>query len=103
MAGTLDGALRSDITVRTEIAPDLGTSNAGRRRHHRCGAECRSFRWRGPWGFVEIVADDGKGMPEEGLSPALTSYFKKGPGSGPPASGSTRSSASPKDEAARSV
>ena len=36
-----------------------------------------------PRGFVEIVADDGEGMPEEGLSPALTSYFKKGPGQRP--------------------
>ena len=56
-----------------------------------------------PQGFVEIVADDGEGMPEEGLSPALTSYFKKGPGQRPTSLGPHRSSASPKDEAARSV
>ena len=68
MAGTLDRALRPDITVRTEIAPDLWDFNADpeelyfallnlcrnsadampRRHDHRRGAERRTFRWRGP-------------------------------------------------------
>lgn len=40
-----------------------------------------------------------RGGPLAGLNVVL----RKAPGSGPPASGSARSSASPKDEAARSV
>ena len=69
LAGTLDQALRPDITVRTDIAPDLWDFDAdpeelyfallnlcrnsadampGRRRDHRRGAERRTFRWRGP-------------------------------------------------------
>ena len=56
-----------------------------------------------PGGFRDLVADDGEGMPEEVLSQALTPYFRERPRAAAPASGSARSSASPKDEAARSV
>jgi hypothetical protein len=63
MVGTLDGPLRSDITVSTEIAPDLGAFNAGRRRHHRCGAECPSFRWRGPGGLSRSSPRMGRACP----------------------------------------
>ncbi len=104
LLGTLDQALRLDITVRTDIAPDLwdfdaapdelyfallnlyrnaadampdgGTITvAARNVESRAGATRE---------FVEIiVADDGEGMPEEILSQAFTPYFTtKAAGSG---------------------
>jgi signal transduction histidine kinase len=96
LAGTLDRALRPDITVRTDIAPDLwdfdadpeelyfallnlcrnaadaipksGTVTVAARNVERCAGAAR--------GFVEIaIADDGEGMSEEVLSQAFTPYF----------------------------
>ncbi|UPJ48545.1 ATP-binding protein [Bradyrhizobium sp. 200] len=96
LAGTLNQALRPDITVRTDIAPDLwdfdadpeelylallnlcrnaadampngGTITVAARNVEPSGGAVR--------GFVEIVvADDGEGMTEEVLSQAFTPYF----------------------------
>jgi signal transduction histidine kinase len=104
LAGTLDQALRPDVTVRTEIAPDLWDFNAD--PEELCFALlnlCRNSADAMPdggaitvaarnvepsagaaRGFVEIVvADDGEGMPEEVLSQAFTPYFStKAAGSG---------------------
>jgi signal transduction histidine kinase len=104
LAGTLDQAFRRDITVRTDIAPDLWDFDADpeelyfallnlRRNSADAmpagGAITVVARNVEPSagaarGFVEIVvADDGEGMPEEVLSPAFTSYFRtKTAGSG---------------------
>lgn len=104
IAGTLDRALRPDITLRTEIAPDLWSFNAdpdelyfallnlSRNSAHAmpdggvitvAARNVEAFSGSA-WGLVEIVvADDGEGMPEEVLSQALTPYFTtKGSGSG---------------------
>jgi hypothetical protein len=96
LAGTLDQALRPDIAVRTDIAPDLwdfdadpeelyfallnlcrnaadaipkgGTITVAARNVERSAGAAR--------GFVEIViADDGEGMTEEVRSRAFTPYF----------------------------
>ncbi|MFC7397255.1 ATP-binding protein [Chelatococcus sp. GCM10030263] len=96
IAGTVEQALHPDITVHTEIAPDLwafsadaeelyfallnlcrnsadampdgGVITVAARNAGRCSDETR--------GFVEIVvADNGEGMPEEVLSQALDPYF----------------------------
>ena len=96
IAGTLDRALRPDITVRTEIAPDLWAFNADPEELYFALLNlCRNSADAMPdggvitvaarniepssgaaWGFVEIVvADDGEGMPEEVLSQAFTPYF----------------------------
>jgi len=96
LAGSLDQALRSDITVRTEIAPDLWDFNADPEELYFVLLNlCRNSADAMPdggtitvaarnvepsagaaRGFVEIVvADDGEGMPEEVLSQALTPYF----------------------------
>jgi signal transduction histidine kinase len=96
IAGTLDRALRPDITVRTEIAPDLWDFNADPEELYFAllnlcrnsadvmqdgGAITVAARNVEPsagtaGGFVEIVvADDGEGMPEEVLSQAFTPYF----------------------------
>jgi signal transduction histidine kinase len=96
LAGTLDQALRPDITVRTEIAPDLWDFNADPEELYFALLNiCRNSADAMPdggtitvaarnvepsagaaRGFVEIVvADDGEGMPEEVLSQALTPYF----------------------------
>jgi signal transduction histidine kinase len=104
IAGTLDRALRSDITVRTEIAPDLWDFNADPEELYFTLLNlCRNAADAIPEGgaitvaarnvepsagaareFVEIVvADDGEGMPEEVLSQAFTAYFTtKAAGSG---------------------
>jgi signal transduction histidine kinase len=104
MAGTLDRALRPDITVRTEIAPDLWAFNADAEELYFALLNlCRNSADAMPdggvitvagrnvepssgavRGFVEIVvADDGEGMPEEVLSQAFTPYFTTKPvGSG---------------------
>jgi signal transduction histidine kinase len=104
IAGTLDRALRPDITVRTEIAPDLWAFNADPEELYfallnLCRNSADAMPDRGvitvaarniePFsgaaqGFVEIVvADDGEGMPEEVLSHAFTPYFTTKPaGSG---------------------
>jgi signal transduction histidine kinase len=104
IAGTLDRALRPDITVRTEIAPDLWTFNADPEELYFALLNlCRNAADAMPdggaitvaarnvepsagagRGFVEIVvADDGEGMPEEVLSQAFTPYFTtKAAGSG---------------------
>jgi signal transduction histidine kinase len=102
IAGTLDRALRPDITVRTEIAPDLWAFNADPEELYfallnlcRNSAEAmpgggvitvasRNVEASSGAGFVEIVvADDGEGMPEEVLSQAFTPYFTTKPaGSG---------------------
>ena len=104
LAGTLDQALRPDITVRTDIAPDLwdfdadaeelyfallnlyrnaadampngGTITVAARNVEPSAGAVR--------GFVEIVvADDGEGMTEEVLSQAFIPYFTtKAAGSG---------------------
>jgi signal transduction histidine kinase len=96
IAGTLDRALRPDITVRTEIAPDLWYFNADPEELYLALLNlCRNSADAMPEGgaitvaarnvepsagvargFVEIVvADDGEGMPEEVLSQAFTPYF----------------------------
>ena len=102
IAGTLDRALRPDITVRTEIAPDLWAFNADPEELYfallnlcRNSADAmpgggvitvasRNVEASSGAGFVEIVvADDGEGMPEEVLSQAFTPYFTTKPaGSG---------------------
>jgi signal transduction histidine kinase len=96
IAGTLDWALRPDVTVRTEIAPDLWAFNADPEELYFALLDlCRNSEDAMPGGgsitvaarnvepsagtargFVEIVvADDGEGMPEEVLSQAFTPYF----------------------------
>ena len=104
IAGTLDRALRPDITVRTEIAPDLWAFNADPEELYFALLNlCRNSADAMPdggvitvaarnvepsagaaRGFVQIVvADDGEGMPEEVLSQAFTPYFTTKPtGSG---------------------
>lgn len=104
IAGTLDRALRPDITVRTEIAGDLWAFNADPEELYFALLNlCRNSADAMPdggvitiaarnvesssseaRGFVEIVvADDGEGMAEEILSRAFTRYFTtKPPGSG---------------------
>lgn len=104
MAGALDRALRPDITVRTEIAPDLWAFNADPEELYFALLNlCRNSADAMPdggvitvaarnvepssgaaRGFVEIiVADDGEGMPEDVLSQAFTPYFTtKAAGSG---------------------
>jgi signal transduction histidine kinase len=95
LAGTLDQALRPDITVRTEIASDFWDVNADPEELYFALLNlCRNSSDAMPgggaitvaarnvepsagaaWGFVEIVvADDGEGMPEEVLSQAFTPY-----------------------------
>jgi len=96
IAGTLDLALRPDITVRTEIAPDLWDFNADPEELYFALLNlCRNAADAMPnsgtitvaarniepsagavRGFVEIVvAADGEGMTEEVLSQAFTPYF----------------------------
>lgn len=96
LAGTLDQALRPDITVRTEIAPDLWDFNADPEELYFALLNlCRNSADAMPeggtitvaarnfdpsagaiWGFVEIVvADEGEGMPVQVPSQALTPYF----------------------------
>ncbi|WP_262269430.1 ATP-binding protein [Microvirga yunnanensis] len=104
IAGTLDRTLRSDITVRTEIATDLWTFNADPEELYFALLNlCRNSADAMPGGgvitvaarnveassgvtrgLVEIVvADHGEGMPEEVLSQALDPYFTTKPaGSG---------------------
>jgi signal transduction histidine kinase len=104
LAGTLDQALRSDITVRTDIAPDLWDFDADPEGLYFALLNlCRNAADAIPDGgaitvaarnvepsagaareFVEIVvADDGEGMTEEVLSQAFTPYFTtKAAGSG---------------------
>jgi signal transduction histidine kinase len=104
IAGTLELALRPDITVRTEIAPDLWAFNADAEELYFALLNlCRNSADAMPdggtitvaarnverpsvvaRGYVEIaVADDGEGMPEEVLPHALTPYFTTKPaGSG---------------------
>ncbi|MET4024029.1 ATP-binding protein [Bradyrhizobium sp. S3.2.12] len=104
MAGSLDRALRPDITVNTEIASDLWAFNADPEELYFALLNlCRNSADAMPDGgaitvaarnvespadaareFVEIiVADDGEGMTEEVLSQAFTAYFTtKAAGSG---------------------
>jgi signal transduction histidine kinase len=104
IAGTFDRALRPDVTVRTEIAPDLWDFNADPEELYFALLNlCRNSADAMPGGgaitvaarnvepsagaargFVEIVvADDGEGMPEEALSQAFPPYFTtKAAGSG---------------------
>jgi signal transduction histidine kinase len=104
LAGTLDQALRPDVTVRTEIAPELWDFNADPEGLYFALLNlCRNAADAMPnggtitvaarnvepsagavRGFVEIVvADDGEGMTEEVLSQAFTPYFTtKAAGSG---------------------
>ncbi|RXH24173.1 histidine kinase [Bradyrhizobium nanningense] len=104
IAGTLDQALRPDVRLRTEIAPDLWACNADPEDLYLALLNlCRNSADAMPDGgvitvaarnvetpsgatreFVEIVvADDGEGMPEEVLSQAFTPYFStKAAGSG---------------------
>jgi signal transduction histidine kinase len=104
LAGALDQALRPDVTIRTEIAPDLWDFNADPEELYFAllnlcrnsvdaipdgGAISVAARNVEPSagaarGFVEIVvADEGEGMPEEVLSQAFTPYFTtKAAGSG---------------------
>jgi nitrogen-specific signal transduction histidine kinase len=104
LAGSLDQALRSDITVRTDIAPDLWDFDADPEELYFALLNlCRNSADAMPGGgaitvaarnvepsagaaqgFIEIVvADDGEGMPDEVLSQAFTPYFTtKAAGSG---------------------
>lgn len=104
LARSLDQALRADITVRTDIAPDLWDFGADPEELYFAllyvcrnsadampgGGAITVAAWNvepsagAAWGFVEIVvADDGEGMPEEVLSQAFTPYFTtKAAGSG---------------------
>jgi signal transduction histidine kinase len=104
LAGTLDQALRPDITVRTEIDSDLWDFDADPEELYFALLNlCRNSTDAMPGGgaitvaarnvepsagaargFIEIVvADDGEGMPEEVLSQAFTPYFTtKAAGSG---------------------
>jgi signal transduction histidine kinase len=104
LAGSLDLTLRPDVTVRTEIAPDLWDFNADPEELYFALLNlCRNAADAMPnggtitvaarnvepsagaaRGFVEIVvADDGEGMPDEVLSQAFTPYFTtKAAGSG---------------------
>ena len=103
LAGTLDQALRLDVTIRTEIAPDLWDFNADPEELYFALLNlCRNSADAMPdggaitvaarnvepsagaaRGFVEIVvADDGDGMPEEVLSQAFTPYFTTKAGGG---------------------
>jgi signal transduction histidine kinase len=104
LAGSLDQPLRSDITVRTDIAPDLWDFDADPEElYFALLTLCRNSADAMPGGgvitvaarnvepsagaargFVEIVvADDGEGIPEEVLSQAFTPYFTtKAAGSG---------------------
>jgi signal transduction histidine kinase len=104
LAGTLDQALRPDITVRTDIDPDLWDFDADREELYFALLNlCRNSADAMPGGgaitvaarnvepssgatrgFIEIVvADDGEGMPDEVLSQAFTPYFTtKAAGSG---------------------
>jgi Histidine kinase-, DNA gyrase B-, and HSP90-like ATPase len=104
LAGTLDQALRPDITVRTDIAPDLWDFDADPEELYFALLNlCRNSADAMPGGgaitvaarnvepsagtargFIEIVvADDGEGMPDEVLSQAFTPYFTtKAAGSG---------------------
>jgi signal transduction histidine kinase len=96
IAGTLDRALRPDITVRTEIAPDLWDFNADPEELYFALLNlCRNSADAMPEGgtitvaarnvepsagavrgFVEIVvSDDGEGMTEDVLSQAFTPHF----------------------------
>jgi signal transduction histidine kinase len=96
IAGTLDLALRPDVTVRTEIAPDLWTFNADPEELYFALLNlCRNADDAMSSGgtitvlarnvdpsasadrrFIEIVvADEGEGMPEEILLQALFPYF----------------------------
>jgi signal transduction histidine kinase len=100
MVGSLDRALRPDITVRTEIAPDLWDVNADQEElYFALLSLCRNAADALPSGgtitvvarniessvgafrgFVEIgVADDGEGMTEEVLSQAFSPYFTTKP------------------------
>ena len=104
LAGSLDLTLRPNVTVRTEIAPDLRDFNADPEELYFALLNlCRNAADAMPSGgtitvaarnvepsagaargFVEIdVADDGEGMTEEVLSQAFTPYFTtKAAGSG---------------------
>ena len=104
LAGSLDQALRSDITVRTDIAPDLWDFDANTEELYFALLNlCRNSADAMPGGgaitiaarnvepsagaageFIEIVvADEGEGMSEEVLSQAFTPYFTtKAAGSG---------------------
>jgi len=104
IAGTLDRALRPDITVQIEIAPDLWDFNTDPEELYFALLNlCRNVADASPEGgtvtvaarnvepsagaareFVEIVvADDGEGMTEEVPSQAFTPYFTtKAAGSG---------------------
>jgi signal transduction histidine kinase len=96
IAGTLDWALRPDITVHTEIAADLWTFNADPEELYFALLNlCRNADDAMPVGgtitvvarnvepsasanrgFVEIVvADEGEGIPEEVLSQVFLPYF----------------------------
>lgn len=104
LAGMLDHALRSDITVRTDIAADLWDFDADPEELYFALLNlCRNSADAMPGGgaitvaarnvepsagatreFIEIVvADDGEGMPVEVLSHAFSPYFTtKAVGSG---------------------
>ncbi|WP_377830997.1 ATP-binding protein (plasmid) [Bradyrhizobium lupini] len=96
IVGTLDLALRPDISVRTEIAPDLWTFSAEPEELYFALLNlCRNaddamlsggtitivarnadLSESADGGFVEIVvADEGEGMPEEILLRAFLPYF----------------------------
>lgn len=103
IAGTLDRALRPDVTVRTEIAADLWDFNADPEELYFALLNlCRNAADAMPEGgaitvaarnveasagaaheFVEIVVADDEGMTEEVLSQAFTPYVTtKAAGSG---------------------
>ena len=124
IAGTLDRVLRPDITVRTEIAPDLWDFNADPEELYFALLNlCRNSADAMPdggvvtvaarnvesssgaaRGFIEIVvANDGEGIPKEVLSQAFAPYFTtKATGSGT-GLGLPQVQRFAKDEAAQSV
>ncbi|QOZ28428.1 nitrogen regulation protein NR(II) [Bradyrhizobium sp. CCBAU 51753] len=104
LAGSLDKALRSDVAVRSDIAPDLWDFDADPEELYLALLNlCRNSADAMPQGgaitvaarnveppagaapgFVEIVVvDDGEGMSDEVLSKAFTPYYTtKAAGSG---------------------
>jgi signal transduction histidine kinase len=125
LAGTLDQALSPAITIRTDIAPDLWDFDADPEELYFALLNlCRNLADVVPGGGAitvaarNVEASAGSGPGDSSRSPSPTSggacprrfsrrpsprTSRQRPRAAAPASGSSGSSASPKDEAARSV